>query len=132
MPPEEELNLPAKWLEHAMSDLVLAKTVKRDAILLNQLCFHAQQCVEKSIKAVLLFSGVRFPRSHNIKVLYELIPQNMTPQSLPGRISILTDYAVESRYPGDFEEITEEEYHEAVLLAEKTFTWAKNLLITAD
>jgi hypothetical protein len=43
-------------------------------MLLEGLCFHAQQAAEKSIKAVLIDRGVSFPRTHNIRTLLELIP----------------------------------------------------------
>jgi HEPN domain len=37
----------------------------------------------------------------------------------------LTSYAVMSRYPGDYEEVTEEAYEEAVQLAQAVFAWAE-------
>ena len=44
------------WLRHAESDLSLAQ-IKRngDEILIETLCFHAQQAAEKALKAVLVF-----------------------------------------------------------------------------
>lgn len=36
----------------------------------------------------------------------------------------LTDYAVEARYPGPVEPVTEEEYAEALQLAEAVVNWA--------
>ncbi len=36
----------------------------------------------------------------------------------------LTDFAVEARYPGTAEEVTEEEYHETLALAEQVVRWA--------
>ena len=40
----------------------------------------------------------------------------------------LTDYAVTSRYPGDFESVDEEEYKEAVRLAETVVLWAERII----
>lgn len=40
----------------------------------------------------------------------------------------LSDYAVTSRYPGDFEEILFEEYREAVGLAELVVQWAQQII----
>jgi len=37
---------------------------------------------------------------------------------------VLTDYAVTARYPGDYEEVTNEEYLEAMVIAERVFAWA--------
>ncbi|EMO92271.1 HEPN domain-containing protein, partial [Leptospira interrogans] len=47
---------PIVWLTHAKSDLLLSKFYDSKEILLNQLCYHAQQSVEKSIKAILIQS----------------------------------------------------------------------------
>jgi len=38
----------------------------------------------------------------------------------------LTTYAVMARYPGDLEPVTEDEYLEALSLAEKVINWAKD------
>jgi len=44
----EDPSSPETWLKHAKSDLLLSKIGDRNEILLNQLCFHAQQTAEKS------------------------------------------------------------------------------------
>lgn len=36
----------------------------------------------------------------------------------------LTNYATETRYPDDYSKITEDEYKEAIILAEKVYDWA--------
>jgi HEPN domain-containing protein len=49
---------PAAWLRYARSDLALARVPARGEVLLESLCFHAQQAVEKSLKAVLVGRGI--------------------------------------------------------------------------
>jgi HEPN domain-containing protein len=56
----------ADWLRRAHSDLGLAGIALPCDVLYNELCFHAQQAVEKSIKAVLVHYGVEFKRVHDI------------------------------------------------------------------
>ena len=51
---------PRAWLRYARSDLALARS-EAPEIYLEHLCFHAQQAVEKALKAVLIERGVRFP-----------------------------------------------------------------------
>ncbi|EMO26643.1 toxin-antitoxin system, antitoxin component domain protein [Leptospira interrogans serovar Bataviae str. HAI135] len=68
---------PIVWLTHAKSDLLLSKFYDSKEILLNQLCYHAQQSVEKSIKAILIQSKVNFKFTHNIKNLIESLPQEI-------------------------------------------------------
>lgn len=40
----------------------------------------------------------------------------------------LTVYAVEARYPGEDEPATEEEYHEALKIAERVYVWAEAVI----
>ena len=51
---------PEDWLRHARSDLALAQQWQVPDVLLAALCFHAQQTVEKSLKAVLVHVGALF------------------------------------------------------------------------
>ncbi|TGL87538.1 HEPN domain-containing protein [Leptospira congkakensis] len=119
---------PEAWLVHAKSDLLLAKLGDRNDILLNQLCFHAQQTAEKSLKAVLIKENAVFLFTHNIKTLILSLPDRIEKPSFFDELAILTDYAVSTRYPGDYEEILEAEYVKAIELAELVFKWANHLI----
>lgn len=59
------------WLAHARSDLKLARLGMGQDVLPEQICFHAQQAVEKSLKAVLLFRRIDFPFTHDLEELIE-------------------------------------------------------------
>jgi HEPN domain-containing protein len=43
-------------------------------------------------------------------------------------VAILTDYAVTSRYPGEYASVDEAEYQEAVELARTVYDWVKEIL----
>jgi HEPN domain-containing protein len=119
---------PADWLRYAYSDLELARVKRPSDVLFEVLCFHAQQAAEKTLKAVLISKDVSPPKTHNIRTLLDLLPQEViVPQEIEDAAS-LTDYAVTSRYPGDFESVDEEEYQEAVRLAETIFLWAERII----
>jgi hypothetical protein len=64
--------------------------------------FHAQQAVEKQIKAVLTAHGIRFDKTHELSYLVGLIDENKidAPPALE-EAGMLTDWAVEFRYEGD-------------------------------
>ena len=129
MPPEGHISGSAvDWLRYAESDLEIARTTQSSRILLEGLCFHAQQAVEKALKAVLVAYAVPFPRTHNITTLLDLFPQNIVISSEVEAAASLTDYAVLTRYPSNLEPVTDEEYHEAVQLAETAVDWAKTLI----
>jgi HEPN domain-containing protein len=117
-------------MNHAESDLRLAQLAASDpSIRREQLCFHAQQAAEKAIKAVLLFRKVEFPLTHDIEELMEL--GKGSGLSLPDEIrdaGALTPYAVETRYPGSWMDITVSDVQEAIETAKRTLQWAKGLI----
>lgn len=116
------------WLRYAKSDLELARIEKPEGVLLENLCFHAQQAAEKTLKAVLIFLEIDFPRTHNIRTLLDLLPEGVdVPQEIE-ESAILTDYAVESRYPRDSEPVDDEEYRRVIGLAETVVSWAEKLI----
>ena len=130
MNPPEKKRLPAspeEWLGHAKSDLKLARLGKESKdVLPQQICFHAQQAVEKTFKAALLLYKIDFPLTHDIEELIDIIEGSNI--SLPSEFleaGILTPYAVETRYPGYWDEITKDDVNEAITLAEKVILWAE-------
>lgn len=60
-----------RWLEFADEDMHMAKLALKDDIH-NQVCFHAQQCVEKILKALLVHNQHNFPKTHDLKELYKM------------------------------------------------------------
>ena len=119
---------PSDWLRHAWSDLELARVVRNSRILLEDLSFHAEQAAEKALKAVLIFKSIPFPKTHNIRTLLDLLPQDVIPTKEVKEAASLTDYAVLSRYPGDLEPVTDEEYRKALSLAEIVVKWAEGVI----
>lgn len=125
--------IPENWLEHARSDLRLARLALGQGVLPEQICFHAQQAVEKAFKGILLKKGVEFPLTHDLEALLSifeaasiLIPENLQ------EAGILTPYAVETRYPGFWGEISDLDMHEALALAQQAVSWAEDLLAAQE
>lgn len=121
---------PDEWLDYARSDLKLARLAAGDAsIRPEQACFHTQQAAEKAIKAVLLSRQVGFPLTHDIEELLELVEESGVP--VPKAVEnagLLTPYAVETRYPGYWLDLTEPDVEEALQTAETVLSWANSLL----
>ena len=126
MPPEP--GSPADWLRHARSDLSLARRTGDPDTLLETLCSHAQQAVEKCLKAVLVSRGIAPPATHNLKTLIERIPSGLEVPAHVVDAAGLTDYAVTARYPVAYEEVGEEEHHGALQTAERVMAWATSVL----
>lgn len=120
-----EAGSPADWLRIARSDLALARIPLQGEILRETLCFHAQQAVEKSLKALLLEVGVALPRTHSIERLIDLLPEQVLRAPFLRESAKLTIYATAFRYPGEEEAMTESEYQEALRLAGEVVCWAE-------
>jgi HEPN domain-containing protein len=57
---------PEEWLRRAKGNLALAKQRKPKEAYWEDLCFETQQAAEKAVKAVLMSSGIDFPKTHDI------------------------------------------------------------------
>jgi len=69
----------------------------------DAVCFHAQQCVEKYLKAELQRNGIPFPRIHDLSQLLSLcLPRHPLWDSMRPGLTALTRFAVLFRYPGEF------------------------------
>lgn len=129
-PLDEKLKQAAgQWMRRARSNLALAKQAKLDEVVWDDLCFDAQQATEKALKAVLVVHNVDFPKTHEIAELLRLIEQcNIEVHDELWEAHILAKYAVETRYPGPVESISEQEYRQAVALAERVVQWAQKII----
>lgn len=99
---EKVLAVVGEWVVKAENDLVnAAHTLKLGkACPTDTVCFHAEQCVEKYVKALLVLQGVDFPKTHDLKRLFALLPQRLRPGLTATERGKLTDYATGARYPG--------------------------------
>ena len=95
--------LMLEWVEKAESDYRTAKWLQQAPHPEHDtICFHAQQCIEKYLKAWLQEANVPMPRTHNLEELLALIVPMLPdwPDWQPD-LKIITAYAVDPRYPGD-------------------------------
>jgi HEPN domain-containing protein len=70
---DRQLELAHRWLIRADHDLITA----RQTLLLadsptDTPCFHAQQAIEKSLKALLTYHQIAFPKTHDLLRLLDL------------------------------------------------------------
>lgn len=114
----ERLILMHRWLQYAREDLRAAEEILgREVFLPRHACWMAQQAAEKVLKAVLVFHQIDFPRRHDLDEQRDLIPNGWQVKIQHPDLATLTQWAVESRYPGDWSEATEEEAAAAVAQA---------------
>jgi len=114
------------WLERARSSYELAKTVGNDLIYYEDLCYQIQQSVEKSLKGLLIYYKVEPEFTHNIEILMNNISKfTDIPNNIKESMK-LTVYAVQTRYPGEYDEITKEEYEKSLIIANDCLIWIEN------
>ena len=101
--------LTLEWVQKAEGDYTVAQQVQQGQNPVHDaICFHAQQCIEKYLKAWLQEENIPFPRTHDLKELLELIVATMPSwQMWQDEFSDFSEHAVDSRYPGKFATVEE-------------------------
>ncbi len=127
--PEKVAQVVREWavkadndLKNAAHSLKLGRDCPTDTV-----CFHAQQCVEKYLKAALVQAGIDFPKTHDIEVLVALLPKGLSPSLKVEQQRQLTQYATGARYPF-WPEIPLSEARRAVSLARRIRNQVRRLL----
>jgi len=93
-----------EWISKAEGDY---KTAKREFAAesdpnYDAVCFHAQQCVEKLMKALLINRGATPPKTHDLTTLDNEIGRILKEwSSSPDELRMLSNASVAFRYPGE-------------------------------
>jgi HEPN domain-containing protein len=96
--------ITAEWVGKAEGDFA---TVEREARARKNpnydgVCFHAQQCAEKYLKALAVELDLPFLRTHDLVILLEqLLPVYPLWEVYRGDLAYLSEFAVSFRYPGE-------------------------------
>ena len=92
-----------KWKFRAKEDLSVINRLADEEIesYTSTICFHAQQSVEKNLKAFLVYHDVDFPRTHDVDFLLSEC-QKIDKRNFEVDLKSLTEYGVSVRYPDDF------------------------------
>jgi HEPN domain-containing protein len=86
-------------LRKAGHDLIAARATIATGQALDTVCFHAQQAVEKALKALLALRDVEYPWRHDLGELLGLARANYPGLDLPAeQLLQLSPYAVDARY----------------------------------
>jgi HEPN domain-containing protein len=104
------------WVYKAEEDYRAALTLvrKRKDPVPDNVCFSAQQCVEKYLKTYLVYHRRKFPKTHDLVELLKIaLLVDPLLEVIRANLRELLPYAVAFRYPG--EEATREDSQRAVL-----------------
>ena len=96
--------LTEEWIQKAEGDYTTVKLLQESPISSKDvICFHAQQCIEKYLKAWLQEANIPFSKTHDLETLLDLIvPTIPAWQAWYSDFSTISEHAVDPRYPGKF------------------------------
>ena len=94
----------------------------------ENICFLAQQAIEKCIKAVLCHKNLSVPQVHDLEALVAAVPDNCP--SIPGieQLGDLTEFATVRRYEEGYQELEPPEMLAVVKTARECIEWAKKIV----
>jgi len=128
--PDPVLVVVGEWVRKAENDFKAANhllRIERENPT-DTVCFHAQQCVEKYVKALLVWKKIDFPKTHDLAVLAEMLPVGLRPALAPQEERRLVEYGTITRYPGEYEPISLDEAKAAVPLTRRVRVAARRSL----
>ena len=94
----------AEWVTKAEGDFAVMERESRvqDCPSYDAVCFHAQQCAEKYLKARLCEAGTVFGKTHDlVALLDQTLDQEPAWEAFRENLAYLSDFAVSFRYPGE-------------------------------
>ena len=89
------------WLNSALDDLNTIKKIGNDETLTNMIAFHAEQAIEKSLKAILEEFESKVPRIHNVIKLKELTEKHVLFDVDKQLLLQISEVYSDARYPSD-------------------------------
>jgi len=91
------------WIYRAREDIAVMENLANSGIenYTSSICFHAQQAVEKYLKAFLIYHNIDFPRTHDVDYLLNEC-QKIDRENFNFNLKNLTEFSVSVRYPDDF------------------------------
>ena len=123
------------WLIAASDDLEVVRRLIEDDDLTHMAAFHAQQCVEKCLKAIIEEKDLATIRIHSLRRLFGICKDYITFSDNELDIVIQLDSLyIEARYPGDLGLLPngKPSYLEAELFmnfAQEVFSRCQNFLL---
>ena len=104
------------WLAKAGSDVLnIQNNLAATSVPWDTVCYHAQQAVEKTLKAFLIFNRKPLLRTHDVVALLAACCEvEPSLAALDATCRRLNAFATEVRYPSDVYEPSEQDAREAV------------------
>jgi HEPN domain-containing protein len=120
----------SQWLHKADNDLKnIANNLAAADIPTDTVCFHAQQAIEKLMKAVLVANGRDVFKTHDlVKLLGDVADLLPELSEFEEQFEEVSEYGVGTRYPDGFCDPALEEAQHAYAVAQKIKLMVSNYL----
>lgn len=107
------------WFKRADEDLALIDVMSREgSVFPNSVCFHAEQAAEKYLKGFLAHHDLHVRKIHDLEILVEDCKKiDSSFEAVQDNARFLNQFYIESRYPDDYMEFSEEDAEEAYAAA---------------
>ena len=92
--------MASEWLKAAEQDLLAITVMLTNENLTPVVAFHAQQCIEKSFKAILELREKKVVKLHSLVRLSELVSEDLMIDDYTVLLQ-LNELYIESRYPAE-------------------------------
>jgi HEPN domain-containing protein len=125
-----------EWIKFAKADLQSSKVLIEDENLSTTAAFHVQQCVEKSLKALIELYNKKVPRIHDLIKIKKKIDEEINGIYIEVDEEILdqiNQVYIDTRYPADFGLLPEgkpskEKINKFIEEAEKVFNKIEEII----
>jgi len=114
-----------EWIDRAISAFDIASVKVSENVYYEDLCAYAQQAAEKAIKGLLVYYGEKPAHTHNLRLLLDDLKKYTDIDEKVKEARHLTKYANQTKYPGDYIDVPEEEYKRALKIAENCIDWVE-------
>jgi len=116
------------WINRAKSSFEIARTKNSNLVYYEDLCYQAQQAAEKALKGLLIYYNAEPKFTHNIGILLDDLETYVKITDEIKETIKLTKYAIQTRYPGEYDDLTEKDYDESIIIAKKCLEWVESII----
>lgn len=92
--------LSIEWLKAAYCDIAVLEKIVDDSFITQMTSFHAQQSIEKSLKAILEYHEDNVPKKHDVLLLKDKVQKYIQIDN-EYILEALNTLYIDSRYPGE-------------------------------
>ena len=112
-----------EWIKRAKSIFKFAVRDLDEDMYYIDACHILQEAVEKAFKGLIIFYGIKHEKTHSISRLINELKKHTDIPDYIFESSKLTEFTILLRYPGDFNDVSKEEYENLLNITKRCLEW---------